>query len=84
VTAVTATGNGTAWMAGTYYDASAGKQVPQLARHDATGWHTVAAPDPGSGDTVFGGLSAAGGQVWAVGYAKTAAGRSPLIELHQD
>ena len=84
VTAITATGDGAAWMAGTYYDATAGKQVPLLARHDAGGWHNVAAPDPGTGDTVLGGLSAAGGKVWAVGYAKTDAGRSPLVELHQD
>lgn len=83
VTAVTATADGTAWMAGTYYDDAAGKQVPLLARHDKTGWHSVTAPDPGSGDTVFGGLGSAGGQVWAVGYAKTSLGRSPLIELHQ-
>ncbi|MEY9862200.1 hypothetical protein ABH935_007845 [Catenulispora sp. GAS73] len=84
VTAVTATGKDNAWLAGTYYSDAAGKQVPALAHHDATGWHPIAAPDPGSGDTVLGGLSTAGGQVWAVGFAKTAAGRSPLIELHQD
>jgi hypothetical protein len=84
VAGVTATGDGTAWMAGTYYDDAAGKQVPQLARHDASGWHAVAAPDPGTGDTVFGGISSAQGRVWAVGYAKTDAGRSPLIELHQN
>ena len=83
VTGVAATGPDSAWMTGTAYDAAAGKQIPLLAQHDAAGWHAVAAPDPGTGDTVFGGISAAGGTVWAVGYAKTDAGRSPLVELHR-
>jgi hypothetical protein len=87
VTGVTATEDG-AWLVGTYFDATAGKQVPLLAKHDgggsgSGGWHAVAAPDPGTGDTVFGGVASAGENVWAVGYAKTDAGRSPLIELHR-
>jgi hypothetical protein len=43
----------------------------------------VAAPNPGTGDKVLGGISAAGDTAWAAGYFKTNVARSPLIELHR-
>ena len=56
--------------------------MPVVAEDTAVGWIPVAAPDPGVGDTVLGGVSSAGDELWTVGFAKTAVARSPLIELH--
>jgi hypothetical protein len=81
VTGITLAGR-TAWAVGTYFDAVGGTQLTLVARNDGDGWHQVAAPNPGTGDQVLGGVSAAGGSVWAVGYDKVTAGRSPLIERH--
>ena len=74
---------GTAWAVGTYYDAAQDKQLTLIARNSGSGWTAVGAPNPGTGDKVLGGISAADGLIWAVGYDKTDAGRSPLIELHR-
>ena len=71
------------WAVGSAYDAASGNQLTLVARHTGAGWQQVAAPNPGTGDKVLGGISAAGGAAWAAGYYKTDAGRSPLIELHQ-
>lgn len=81
LTGITVAG-GTAWVAGTYFNSATGLQHTLIARDDGAGWHAVAAPDPGTGDKVFGGIAATGGNVWAVGYDKTATARDPLIECH--
>jgi hypothetical protein len=81
ITGVSVDAHGTPWLVGTAYNTAQGKQIPVAAELGAVGWTQVAVPDPGTGDTVFGGVSAAGGDLWAVGFAKTAFGRSPLIEL---
>lgn len=73
---------GTVWAVGSAFDAASGNQLTLVARHTRAGWQQVAAPNPGTGDKVLGGISAAGGTAWAVGYFKTDAGRSPLIEQH--
>lgn len=83
VTGVAVSG-GTVWLAGSYFDAVGGTELTLVARNDGAGWHQVAAPNPGTGDKVLGGMAAAGGDVWAVGFDKTDVGRSPLIELHSD
>jgi hypothetical protein len=72
----------TAWAVGTYYDPASGHQLTLVARNDGAGWRAVNAPNPGTGDQVLGGLSAAGDTIGTVGYDKTDAGRSPLIESH--
>ncbi|HKC28124.1 MAG TPA: hypothetical protein VKB75_08940, partial [Jatrophihabitans sp.] len=81
LTGIAVTGD-TAWVAGTYFDATAGRQHALIARHDSGGWHPVAAPDPGTGDTVLGAITATGDHLWATGYDKGANGRNPLIEFH--
>jgi len=83
ITGVAVDANGMPWLVGTAYDATKGKQVPVVAEDIAAGWTAVAAPDPGVGDTVLGGISSAGGNLWTVGSAKTSVARSPLIELHK-
>ncbi len=72
----------TAWLVGSYFDEASGSELTLVARSDGSGWHAVAAPNPGTGDKVLGGVSAVGGDVWAVGFDKTDLGRSPLIEVH--
>jgi hypothetical protein len=74
--------NGTVWMVGSALDEASGNQLTLVARNSGTGWQQVPAPNPGTGDKVLGGISAAGDTVWAAGYFKTSTARSPLIELH--
>ena len=73
---------GSPWATGTYYDAAAGKQRAIIVRGDSSGWHDIGAPSPGSGDSVLGGISASGPEIWAAGYAKDAGSRQPLLEHH--
>jgi hypothetical protein len=81
VTGVAVSG-GTVWLAGSYFDDAGGNELTLVARNDGAGWRQVAAPNPGTGDKVLGGMAAAGGEVWTAGFDKTDIGRSPLIELH--
>jgi hypothetical protein len=74
--------HGTVWLVGSYLDKASGNQLTMVARNSGTGWQQVPAPNPGTGDKVLGGISAAGNTVWADGYFKTDTARSPLIELH--
>lgn len=74
--------DGTVWLVGSYLDQASGNKLTLVARNSGSGWRQVPAPNPGTGDKVLGGISAAGDSVWADGYFKTDAGRSPLIELH--
>ena len=73
----------TVWLVGSYLDAATGLQHTLVASNTGSGWQQVPAPNPGTGDKVLGGISAAGGTAWAVGYFKTNTGRSPLIEAHK-
>ncbi|HYZ54820.1 MAG TPA: alkaline phosphatase family protein [Streptosporangiaceae bacterium] len=75
--------DGTVWLVGSYLDNASGNQLTLVASNSGTGWHQVPAPNPGTGDKVLGGISAAGGTVWAGGYFKTDTARSPLIEVHR-
>jgi hypothetical protein len=75
--------NGTVWAVGSALDPVSGNQLTLVARNSGSGWQQLAAPNPGTGDKVLGGVSAADGAAWAVGYYKTDIGRSPLIEVHQ-
>jgi hypothetical protein len=81
ITGVAVTGR-TAWLAGSALQEASGNQLTVVARNDGSGWRRVAAPNPGSGDRILGGISAAGGQAWAVGAYDTNA-RTPLIETHR-
>jgi hypothetical protein len=77
-----AVSQGTPWIVGSAFDSKSGNQLTVVAEHTAGGWRQVPAPNPGTGDKVLGGISAAGKTVWAVGYFKTDIARSPLIEFH--
>ncbi len=68
---------------GTFYDAAIDRQQTLVVHLIGSGWVIVAAPTPGTGDAVLGGLTASRGQLWTGGYYKDATGREPLIE-HAD
>jgi len=68
------------WTSGTYYDPATDRQHTLIARLTGSGWQAIHAPSPGTGDAVLGGLTTAGGQLWAGGYDKDSTGREPLIE----
>ncbi len=74
--------DGTVWLVGSARDAASGNQLTVVARNSGAGWTQVAAPNPGNGDRILGGISAAGGAAWAAGAFDTDAGRAPLIEMH--
>lgn len=74
--------SGTVWLVGSAFDSATGNQLTVIARNDGAGWRQVAAPNPGNGDTILGGISAAGGTAWAAGAFDTDTGRNPLIERH--
>ena len=57
-------------------------QVTVVALNSGSGWKQVAAPNPGNGDRILGGISAAGGDAWAVGAYDTDSGRNPRVEMH--
>ncbi|MEZ0094771.1 alkaline phosphatase family protein [Streptacidiphilus sp. EB129] len=77
-----AVANGTPWLVGSYFDAPSGNQKPILAHLGDGGWQQSAGPDPGVGDTVFGGIGGSAGALWAVGIDNSANGRVPLAEFH--
>lgn len=81
VTGVTAV-NGTVWMVGSRLDLASANQLTLVARNTGSGWVLVAAPNPGNGDRILGGISAADGTAWTVGAFDGAVGRVPLIEVH--
>jgi len=74
--------HGTVWLVGSALDQASGNQVTLVARNTGSGWQQVAAPDPGNGDTILGGISAAGGTAWAVGAFDTDTGRNPLVMVN--
>lgn len=72
----------TAWLVGSALNEASGNQLTVVARNDGACWQRVAAPNPGTGDRILGGISATGGRAWAVGAYDTSA-RTPLIEAHK-
>jgi len=72
----------TVWLVGSALDQANGDQLTLVARNTGSGWEQVAAPNPGNGDRILGGISAAGGTAWAVGAFDTSTGRNPLIMVN--
>ena len=72
----------TVWLVGSALDQASGNQVTLVARNTGSGWQQVAAPNPGNGDTILGGISAAGSTAWTAGAFDTNTGRNPLIEVN--
>jgi hypothetical protein len=70
------------WLVGSALDEASGNQLTLVARNTGNGWTRVAAPNPGTGDRILGGISVAGGTAWAVGAFDGSTGRNPLIEVH--
>lgn len=71
--------DGTAWLVGSALDQASGNQLTLVARNTGRGWTQVAAPNPGNGDRILGGISSAGSTAWAVGAFDGSTGRNPLI-----
>ena len=49
---------------------------------DLGGPSDLRAANPGNGDRILGGISAAGGDAWAVGAYDANSGRNPLVEMN--
>jgi hypothetical protein len=64
-----------------HLDEASGNQLTVVARNTGSGWQQVAAPNPGNGDRILGGISAAGGTAWTAGAFDTNTGRNPLVEV---
>jgi hypothetical protein len=64
-----------------HLDEASGNQLTVVARNTGSGWQQVAAPNPGNGDRILGGISAAGGTAWTAGAFDTSTGRNPLVEV---
>jgi hypothetical protein len=77
-----AIGHDAVWLVGSTYDKKSDTEHTVVAKHTPSGWKQVPAPNPGTGDRILGGISAAGNTVWAAGLFETDAGRNPLVELH--
>lgn len=73
----------TVWAVGTFFDAASGNQRTLVLRQDASAWHPVSAPSPGTGNAILGAVAASGDDVWAVGAAETDS-RDPLVEHHRE
>jgi hypothetical protein len=73
----------TVWLVGSALDEASGDQLSVVARNSGSGWRQVAAPNPGNGDRILGGISAAGGTAWAAGAFDSTTGRAPLIEVNR-
>jgi hypothetical protein len=72
----------TIWLVGSALNEASGNQLTLVARNTGAGWKQAAAPNPGNGDRILGGISATGGTAWAVGAFDTNTGRNPLIEVN--
>jgi Phosphoesterase family len=72
----------TVWLVGSALDQASGNQLTIVARNTGSGWQQVAAPNPGNGDRILGGISAAGSTAWTAGAFDTNTGRNPLIEVN--
>jgi len=77
-----AIGHDAVWLVGSTYDKKSDTEHTVVAKHTPSGWKQVPAPNPGTGDRILGGVSAAGSTVWAAGLFESDAGRGPLVELH--
>jgi hypothetical protein len=75
---VTAT-KGTVWAVGTFVDPTSGANKTLILRRSGDAWRVVNGPNPGPGDNILGGITSAGGRVWAVG-TDSDGSREPLIE----
>jgi hypothetical protein len=78
--AVTAAPDGTAWAAGTFVDPKSDNNEALILHGTGVFWTVSAAPQPGSGSHILGGITAAGGHLWAVGTYDNGGSRLPLIE----
>ncbi len=72
----------TVWLVGSALDRASGNQLNLVARNTGSGWRQVAAPNPGNGDRILGGISAAGGTARSAGAFDGSTGRNPLIMVN--
>ena len=75
-----AVAGGRAWAVGTYVDPVTDNNNVLLLRGQGNTWTLAAAPNPGSGSNLPGGIAAIGGQLWMAGVFDDGGSRLPLIE----
>lgn len=71
---------GTAWAVGTYVDPKTDANQNLILRGDGSTWTIDPGPQPGTSSDILGGVTAIGGQLWAVGTYQSNGSRMPLIE----
>jgi hypothetical protein len=65
---------------GTYVDPKTDANQSLILRGDGSTWTIDPGPDPGTSSDILGGVTAIGGQLWAVGTYQSNGSRMPLIE----
>jgi hypothetical protein len=71
---------GSVWAVGTFVDPTTDNNEILILRGTGNHWTVDPGPNPGSGSSIFGGLTAIDGQLWAAGTFDDGGSRLPLVE----
>ena len=72
--------DGTLFAAGTFVDPATDNNNTLLLQGQGTAWTVDQGPNPGSGSNILGGITNAGGTLFAAGVYDDGGSRLPLVE----
>jgi hypothetical protein len=75
-----AIGGGSVWAVGTYVDPATDNNKDLVLQGTNGSWSIDAAPNPGSGSNILGGIANVDGQSWAAGIYDNGGSELPLVE----